>query len=86
MILLVSVPAVVHPVAQLQLQGALGMSAVEDGHQAAQCVQVAAQISNCRSKHKQSKCKNRNNVVIICQQLLENIWNIPENQLPVKCC
>ncbi len=45
--ILFSIPAVVHPVAQLQLQGALGMSAVEDGHQAAQCVQVATQIRNC---------------------------------------
>lgn len=41
-------PAIVHPVAQLQLQGALRVSAVQDGHQASQRVQVAAQIRNGR--------------------------------------
>lgn len=53
------VPAVVHPVAQLQLHGALGMSAVEDGHETAKCVQVAAQVRDCRSKkntHIKSTC------------------------------
>lgn len=46
------IPAVIHPVTQLQLQGALWVSAVEDGHQAAQRVQVATEISDCRSDHK----------------------------------
>lgn len=50
-ILLFSTPAVVHPVTQLQLKGAVGMSTVKDRHQTTQCVQVATQICNCRSKH-----------------------------------
>lgn len=42
-------PAVVHPVAQLQLQSAMRVPAVQDGHHPAQRVQVATQICHCRA-------------------------------------
>lgn len=50
-------PAIVHPVAQLQLQGALGMTAVKDGHQATQRVQVAAQICNGGPEHRRNSIR-----------------------------
>lgn len=62
-----ALPAIVHPVAQLQLQGALRVSAVQDGHQASQRVQVAAQIRNSRSgtqEVKSAKLKTVHDVTI----------------------